>query len=213
MTTDRELLRTYYFPKGHGLCPLTSILDRLGDGPGIPVVRETLAAEICRAGAPDLVKHQYDIDNLEGLWVLESPQYEIFRTVYESPASLLDTMLESVMYPLLDKLGQYIAFEPLDEAVQSEPPVDPHEGIVNTYQGGVIVNEHDEDIITLEYTKPDGTRVIHPDWNDCVYIDAKATPLDTARAINELLSRRGADFRIADIDDGSDTYIFITESK
>ena len=98
------------------------------------------------------------------------------------------------------------------KAVEAEVPADPHEGVINTYEGGVIVDEQDEDKLTLEYTKPDGTRVIHPDWNDCAYVDAKATPLETARAVNELLSRRGADFRVVDIDDGSDTYIFITES-
>jgi hypothetical protein len=212
MTTNPRL-RFYYFPKSLGMCPITAVLDRLGDGPGIPSTRETLANEIRRAGAPDLVEEWQDVDNLEGLWILDAVQYEIFRTVYDSPAGLPDNMLESVMYPLLNALGQYIEFDPLEDVVQSELPVDPHEGIINTYQGGVIVNEHDEDIITLEYTKLDGTRVIHPNWNDCVYIDNKATPLDTARAINELLSRRGADFRIADIDDGSDTYIFITESK
>ncbi len=89
---------------------------------------------------------------------------------------------------------------------------DPNEEFVNEYPGGVCPIEEDGDDFHILYKTPDGTQREHP-YSDCCFVDGRATPLDAACGINELLARKGVDFRVAHVNDGSDTYIFILEAR
>jgi hypothetical protein len=89
---------------------------------------------------------------------------------------------------------------------------DPNDEFVNTYPGGVQPVVEDGDDFEIAYRLPDGTERKH-DYANCCFVDGRATPLEAMRGINDLLNRAGADFRVADIDDGSDTYIFILEKR
>jgi hypothetical protein len=89
---------------------------------------------------------------------------------------------------------------------------DPNEEYVNTYPGGVRPTVEDGDDFEIAYQTPSGAERIHS-YADCCFVDGRATPLDAASGINELLARKGVDFRVAHIDDSSDTYIFILEDR